>query len=90
MFVVHDEIGVVTALYHNLDAVEGLTGITVDTVPAPKSNGLLPVLKVNLADNTLYYDYETPPVSQSDTFADLEVRIEANESAILALLDIGL
>lgn len=87
-FCVYDSNKKVTAVYYDMESMGDLIGVVVDELPSPEQNGLEPVLKINLVNNALYYDYVevqkvTPIVTQ---LKDLVEQLETVQGALDALL----
>ncbi|WP_171717531.1 hypothetical protein [Paenibacillus phytohabitans] len=76
-----DGVGYVYATYHDMESLKGVDGVTVDVLPEPVSNGKEPVLKVNLTDASLYFDYEEPETADPYTpkVIELEQRMTSAE-----------
>ncbi|AIQ61075.1 hypothetical protein [Paenibacillus borealis] len=88
---IRDGVGYVYATYHDTESLEGVDGVTVDVLPEPIDNGKDPVLKVNLTDARLYYDYEEPKTADPYTpkVIELEQRI-TNTELDLAMTQLAL
>lgn len=79
---VSDTVGKVRAVYNdaNLSAELQAQGIHVDAVPEPAPpKGMIPVMYINLTDNTVYYDYEEHAHESVD---DLKRRLADAESKL--------
>ncbi|AKG36076.1 hypothetical protein [Paenibacillus durus] len=79
---VREEVGHITAIYYDRANIEGIEGIAVENLPVPENNGLIPQLKVNLSDNTLYYDYASPPLSENAQIAALQEELTGTQLAL--------
>jgi hypothetical protein len=78
-------LGTVTNIYYNLDNLENIEGFTADTIPVPTDNGLVPVLKIDLLNDFLFYDYVNPPEQSSTRLELLEQEstlLKAQNSAL--------
>ncbi|MEK4286413.1 MULTISPECIES: hypothetical protein [Paenibacillus] len=85
-FCVYDGNNTVSAIYHGVESMGDLSGLVFDELPSPEQNGLDPILKINLDDNTLYYEYVVrPPVLidkllSENTLLKAQVRAQSERS----------
>ncbi|MFD5020003.1 hypothetical protein ACFWMP_13965 [Paenibacillus sp. NPDC058367] len=62
-FCTYNSSNTVYAIYHDMQYLDDVQGMAFEKIPTAEQNGLDPVLKINLNDNTLYYEYVArPPV----------------------------
>lgn len=82
-FITHTSDGIVTAIYHNPEHVKDiLEGFEVEEIPQPESNGMIPILKVNIDTNELFYDYVQPPKTENEKIIDLETELTNTQLAL--------